>query len=205
MKTIFSISAVLLFLFVASSGSVFAFTFQPPPEKTDAPGEGNCTQCHAGNTLNAGGGSLMLTVPDTYLPGEVYDIVVNLSRSGQRRWGFQMTALNSNNVKAGTFSTIDGNTQTHEKNSKQYIEHTSAGTAQGTPDTNSWTFKWTAPATDVGTITFYAAGNAANSDFVTSGDFIYTEEATSDAPVHGVTLAGVGALTQRTNNAQCRR
>ncbi len=202
MKNTFSICAVFLLLFVANSGSVFAFSGAPPDEKTGAPNEGNCTQCHAGNVLNAAGGSLMLTVPDTYLPGEVYDIVVNLSRAGQSKWGFEMTALNSNNARAGTFATGDANTQLSEANSRQYIKHTFAGTASGKKDTNSWTFKWTAPSTNVGPITFYAAGNAANADFSSAGDYIYKQEATSDVPpVYGVTLAGVGALTKRTTDA----
>ncbi|MDE0483526.1 MAG: dockerin type I domain-containing protein [Candidatus Poribacteria bacterium] len=200
MKTTFSISAVLLLLF--ATGSVFAFSFNPPDELTGAPGEGNCTQCHAGNVLNAAGGSLMLTVPENYLPGEVYDIVVNLSRSGQSRWGFEMTALNSNGARAGTFATADANTQLEEIKSKQYIQHTSTGTAQGKRNANSWTFKWTAPSNNVGPITFYAAGNAANGDFGTAGDYIYTQKATSDVPpVYGVTLAGVGSLTKSTADA----
>ncbi|MDE0318082.1 MAG: dockerin type I domain-containing protein [Candidatus Poribacteria bacterium] len=200
MKTTFSISAVLLLLFATSS--VFAFSFNPPDELTGAPGEGNCTQCHAGNVLNAAGGSLMLTVPENYLPGEVYDIVVNLSRSGQSRWGFEMTALNSNGARAGTFATADANTQLEEIKSKQYIQHTSTGTAQGKRNANSWTFKWTAPSNNVGPITFYAAGNAANGDFGTAGDYIYTQKATSDVPpVYGVTLAGVGSLTKSTADA----
>ena len=70
------------------------------------------------------------------------------------------------------------------------------GSASGTRDKNQWTFKWTAPTNDVGPITFYAAGNAANGDFSTSGDYIYTQKATSEVPVYGVMLAGVGELTK---------
>ena len=44
--------------------------------------------CHAGNDLNISGGSLMLTIPETYEPGEVYTIIVNLERAGQSKWGF---------------------------------------------------------------------------------------------------------------------
>ncbi len=202
LKNTLSISVILLLILVASSSSVLAFSFDPPDELTGAPGEGNCTQCHAGNSLNDEDGSLMLTVPENYSPGEVYDIIVNLSRAGQSRWGFEMTALNSNGARAGTFATVDANTQLSVTKSKQYIQHTSVGTAQGKKDTNSWTFKWTAPNADVGPITFYAAGNAANGDFGTSRDYIYTEKATSDVPlIYGVTLTGVGALTKRTADA----
>ena len=202
LKKITPICVVLLFFFVASS-TVFAYSFGPPEERTGAPGENTCATagCHTGNTLNAAGGSLMLTVPETYNPGEVYNIVVKLSRTGQSRWGFQMTALNSSGTRAGSFSKSDNKTQLREKNSKQYIHHTSTGTAQGTPDMNSWMFEWKAPENDIGPITFYAAGNAANNNFGTSGDYIYTQSTSSIVPVYGVTLAGVGNLEKETTDA----
>ena len=194
LKKIFSICSVMVFFFAASNSSVFAFSFGPNDGLTGAPGEGNCTQCHSGNSLNASGGTLVLGVPGTYLPGEMYDIVVDLSRSGQSRWGFEMTALNGNGARAGTFAKADGNTQVSNANSKQYIKQTAPGSASGTRDKNQWTFKWTAPTNDVGPITFYAAGNAANGDFRTSGDYIYTQSDTSEVPVYGVMLAGVGSF-----------
>ena len=192
----------VLFLCIVSSSTVFAYSFGPPHERTGAPNENTCATagCHTGNSLNAAGGSLVLTVPKTYEPGEVYDIVVKLSRNGQRRWGFQMTALNGNNVSAGSFSTIDANTQLNRSDNK-YIQHTATGTAQGTPNMHSWMFKWTAPANDVGTITFYTAGNAANSADGARGDYIYTQSATSEVPYHGVSLQGVGNLTRQTADA----
>ena len=200
-RRIITVSIVLLCFFVASSSSVLAYSSAPPDGKTGAPNEGDCTDCHGGNTLNAAGGSLVLTVPDAYIPGEEYDIVVDLMRTGQSRWGFEMTALNSNNARAGTFATVDANTQITDTNSKQYIKQTSVGSAQGTQNQHQWKFKWTAPATDVGAITFYAAGNAANNAQLTVGDYIYTEDATSNVAAYGVTLTGVGALTKSTSDA----
>ena len=192
----------MVFFFAASNSSVFAFSFGPNDGLTGAPGEGNCTQCHSGNSLNASGGTLVLGVPGTYLPGEMYDIVVDLSRSGQSRWGFEMTALNGNGARAGTFTPANnGNTQVTAANSKQYIKQTTQGSASGTRDKNQWAFKWTAPTNDVGPITFYAAGNAANGDSGTSGDYIYTQSDTSEVPVYGVMLAGVGSLKTETTDA----
>ena len=111
-----------------------------------------------------------------------------------------MTALNGNNVRAGSFTSIDTNTILNSSDNK-YIQHTSAGTGQGISNMHSWTFKWTAPANDVGPINFYAAGNAANNNFGTSGDYIYTQSATSEVPVYGVTLAGVGDVEKQTADA----
>ena len=197
-----------MLLFAVSTGTVFAFSFDPPDEKTGAPNENTCAQagCHTGNDLNVSGGSLMLTVPDTYIPSEVYTIIVNLSRAGQSRWGFEMTALDADGTRAGSFAADDaGNTQVSETNSKQYIQHTSVGTAQGTNDAHSWEFQWTAPNADVGPITFYAAGNAANGDFVPGGgDYIYTTNAEATPPiptVAGVSLEIVGETALSTIDA----
>ena len=203
LKNMLPVWGVLLLFFVVSSGNVFAFSFDPPDEKTGAPNESTCMDCHVGNDLNASGGSLMLTtIPETYTPSEVYTIVVNLSRTGQSRWGFEMTALAADGTSAGSFAVDDaGNTQVSETNSKQYIQHTSIGTAQGTNDTHSWEFEWTAPDADIGPITFYAAGNAANGDFGTTGDYIYTAQEESTPVVAGVSLEVVGDAALSTVDA----
>ena len=207
LKNVLPIWAVLVLLFLTSTGSVFAFSFGPPEEKTGAPNEGTCADanCHTGNDLNASGGSLMLTIPETYEPNQVYEIIVSLARDGQSRWGFEMTALDGNGAGAGSFETVDvATTQLQEKGGKQYIMHTAEGSAQGTNDENQWTLKWTAPDADVGPITFYAAGNAANGNFIPTGDYIYTEKAESTPPVPtvaGVSLEIVGDMALSTMNA----
>lgn len=206
LKNILPVWGVLVILFIVSTGSVFAFSSGPPNEKTGAPNENTCAQagCHAGNDLNVSGGSLMLTIPETYIPSEVYTIVVNLSREGQSRWGFEMTALDADGASAGSFEADDaGNTQLSEANSKQYIKHTSIGTAQGTNDTHSWELEWTAPDADIGSITFYAAGNASNGNFNPVDDYIYTtqSESTPAIPVEpGVNF--IGDVEQLTTDAQ---
>ena len=190
------ISGVIALFFGVSNGSVLANSFGPLDGLTGAATENNCTQCHFGNELNASGGSLMLTIPETYEPNEVYTIIVDVSRAGQSRWGFEMTALDADGARAGSFEVdSDANTQVSEANDKQYIKQTAVGTAQGTNDAHSWEFQWTAPDADVGPITFYAAGNAANADFGVAGDYIYTtkEESTPPIPtVAGVSLEIVG-------------
>ena len=197
-RNILSVWGVLLVCFAVSTGSALAFTAGPPDEKTGAANENTCAQagCHAGNDLNDSDGSLMLTIPETYEPNTVYTVIVNLSRAGQSKWGFQMTALDADGARAGSFAADDaGNTQLSETNSKQYIKHTPAGTAVGTEDTHSWEFQWTAPDADIGPITFYAAGNASNGNSNPIDDYIYTaqEESTPPVPVVvGVSLEVVG-------------
>ena len=206
LKNTLPLCGVLLLLFAVSTGSAFAFSFQAPPaEKTGAPNESTCMDCHAGNELNASDGSLMLTIPETYEPNAVYMIVVDLSRVGQSRWGFEMTALDADGGSAGSFTVDDaGNTGVFEANSKQYIHHTTAGTAAGTNDEHSWEFQWTAPDVDIGPITFYAAGNAANNDSTNFGDYIYTTESEStpvEPVVAGVSLEIVGDAAGSTMDA----
>lgn len=206
LKNILPVWVLIVLLLVAGTNSVSAFSFLPPPdEKTGAPNEGTCRDCHVGNDLDTSGGSLMLTIPETYQPGEVYTIIVNLSRAGQSKWGFEMTALDADGARAGSF-TVDAaaNTQLTETNSKQYIQHTTAGTAAGTNDAHSWEFEWTAPDADIGPITFYAAGNAANNDSGTTGDYIYTTQAESTPPipvVAGVSLEVIGNTAFSTMDA----
>ncbi len=203
LKNMLPVWGVLVLLFAVSTGSAFAFSVQAPPaEKTGAPNESTCMDCHVGNELNASDGSLMLTIPETYIPNEVYTIVVNLSREGQSRWGFEMTALDADGGSAGSFIVDDaGNTGIFEANSKKYIHHTTAGTAAGTNDANSWEFQWTAPDADMGPVTFYAAGNAANGDFNTTGDYIYTTQSESASVVGGVSLEIVGEASLSTVDA----
>ncbi len=202
LKNTLPLWGVLLLLFAVGTGNAFALSSDPPDGLTGAPTEGNCTQCHVGNTLNAAGGALMLTIPETYEPNEVYTIVVNLSRAGQSRWGFEMTALDADGARAGTFATdTAGNTQLSEANSKQYIQHTTDGTAAGTNDAHSWEFQWTAPDADIGPITFYAAGNAANNADGSIGDYIYTADSESTPVIAGVSLEIVGEAALSTTDA----
>lgn len=158
---------------------VHAFSAGPPPGYTGAPLEEPeaCAECHV--PPDAGTGQISITAPQTYIPGQTYSITVTHTNNDptRLRWGFQLTALDPSDEKAGDLQSLNGLTQVLNNagpgNARQYIEHTSAGTFAGQQNGASWMFDWTAPQTDVGTITFYAAGNHANNDGNTSGDHIY--------------------------------
>ena len=149
----------------------------PLPGFTGAPGEATCTSCHGGTALT---GPFSIAAPANYEPGQTYQINVRHTTNdpSRRRWGFELTVLDSNNSKAGNLQNLNNTTQilnnAGPESSRQYIEHTRTGTT-----TSNWTFNWTAPSTNVGPITFYAAGNQANGDLTSSGDQIYTATATS--------------------------
>ena len=176
------LAAFVGFLLTHDSGTrrVHAFSAGPPAGYTGAPQEEPeaCAECHV--PPDAGTGRISITAPQTYVPGQTYPITVTHTNADptRLRWGFELTVLdNASDEKAGELQNPDGLTQVLDNagpnSARQYIEHTAAGTFIGQQNAASWTFNWTAPATDVGPVTFYAAGNQANNDGNTSGDYVY--------------------------------
>ncbi|HEY8411955.1 MAG TPA: PQQ-dependent sugar dehydrogenase [Pyrinomonadaceae bacterium] len=164
----------------AGTRPVHAFSAGPPAGYTGAPQElpEACAECHV--PPDAGTGRISISAPQTYIPGQTYPITVTHTNTDptRLRWGFELTVLdNASDEKAGELQNTDGLTQVLNNagptSARQYIEHTAVGTFIGQQHGASWTFNWTAPATDVGPVTFYAAGNQANNDGNTSGDYIY--------------------------------
>jgi len=157
----------------------------PPLAKTAAPGEGVCTDCHGGNVVNPDAlGSVTIDgVPTSYLPGHTYPLTVTVQRTGQQRWGFELTALKTADATAaGTITITNTITRMGSLSGRTYVEQTTVNGADGTftgQTSGSWDFGWTAPAAGAGAVTFYAAGNAANGDQSNSGDLIYTKTASS--------------------------
>ncbi len=158
---------------------VHAFSAGPPAGYTGAPGEEPeaCAECHV--SPDAGTGTISITAPQTYVPGQTYPITVTHTNPDptRQRWGFQLTALDTSDEKAGDLQSTNGLTQVLNNqgpgSKRQYIEHTASGTFVSQSNGATWTFNWTAPAEDIGPVTFYAAGNQANNDGNTSGDYIY--------------------------------
>lgn len=182
---LFCLPAVLLSIAPAAYGH----SYGPAPRVTGAPGDNAkaCTQCHTTNALNSGPGSVKIVLQSGafYIPGVKQRVAVQVADPAQQRWGFELTArLNSDlaNGQAGEFTPVDGLTQVICEDSAprpcasgpSFIEHTSAGTRNGTPGGATFQFDWTPPATNVGAVTLYAAGNAANGNGSPAGDQIYT-------------------------------
>ena len=165
-----------------------AHSYGPPSRVTAAPGDNAraCTQCHAG-TINTGSGSVGVSLLSdaVYIPGVKQRVTVQVQDPDQQRWGFELSArLDSSPAagQAGDFTPVDNFTQVVcEDNGPRpcasgplFIMHTSAGTRNGTKGGASFQFDWTPPSTNVGPVTFYFAGNAANGDGGPTGDNIYT-------------------------------
>ena len=186
--------------FSANYEKVSASAYGPTAAHTNAPGETNCTACHSQYPVNSGSGTVSISgVPANYLPNQQIPITVTTTQDDAVNYGFQMTAIDATGKRVGTYTlpntplqqmqTVNGNVG---GNLRTYIEHTSDGISPspGTFGSKSWTFTWTAPAQRVGKVSFYMAGNAANSDGGPNGDYIYT---TSKSTLSGTAISNFDA------------
>jgi hypothetical protein len=151
--------------------------------RTGSPGETTCTGCHTGFALNDGTGSVTISSPDLatweYMPGDTYIINVTVARTGSPLFGFDLECLTGSTPAQNAGTLIVTNTaETHILNAtvstvvrKNMTHKLNAGL--GT-DTKTFSFKWAAPTTNVGNVTFYCAGNATNMNGAKTGDHIYT-------------------------------
>ncbi len=183
-KIIVLVSSAVLLVVGMSINSVNAFKIEKfkaeihknangaPTGQTGAPGETNCTSCHSG-TVQSGAteNSLIvaqgITPVSAYVPGVTYNIALQMTSSPAKK-GFQVTALTAANDMAGTFSA--GSNTAITGTTRKYANHKSTS---NTSATVAWLWTWTAPATDVGPVTFYVATNKANDNAANSGDAIY--------------------------------
>jgi uncharacterized repeat protein (TIGR01451 family) len=183
--------------------TAYAYSSGPPAGYTSAPGEFTCRECHVPDS-GAGTGHISITAPQSYVPGQTYQITVTHVNADptRLRWGFQLTALDDANEKAGNLQSTSITTQVLNNQGpgggRQYIEHTASGTFINQQGGASWTFNWTAPSTNVGPVTFYVAGNQANNDANTSGDFIYFTFAQVQAAVASTDFSITSAASLQT-------
>jgi hypothetical protein len=154
----------------------------PTPSHTGAPGEANCTSCHTQFPVNSGTGNVAISgLPANYLPNQAVPLTVTVSQADAVIYGFQLTAIDNQGRRVGTYTIPAAMAQQIQTvnglvggNPRTYVEHRIDGVTPTQFGSKSWTFTWNAPAQRVGKISFYAAGNGADSDGNTSGDYIYT-------------------------------
>ena len=166
-----------------------AYSTGPPASQTGGPGETSCVQCHSSFQVNSGGGLVSITgLPANYTPGGSYPVTITVNQTNAVQFGFQAVALDKQNLQAGNYVIPGGPSPQMQllngvvgnppnQTTRRYVEHTLAGITPTVFDTKSWTFTWQAPTTRKGKVTFYAAGNGANGDGSTVGDYIYTGSA----------------------------
>lgn len=179
--------------------------------------------CHTGTVnSSAGSVTINLPNGLTYTPGVTQQLSVTIAdpAATQRAWGFELTArvAGSTSTMAGSFASTDNKTQVlcsqsnlqrfqalaYSASGSQacnstyplaYIEHSLAGYSSSRGITGSYTFNfnWTPPSTNVGNITLFVAGNAANNNGSQSGDHIYSKSYTL-APASANTPAITGVV-----------
>jgi uncharacterized protein (TIGR03437 family) len=208
-------------------GLAFGYAEGPPPGYSNVPGElGDCSECHSGGK---GSGSVTVAFPGgsslTYTPGVSQTLNVTVADPVQIRWGFQLAArlagnpstlagqltpgsdgftqLSCASLDLSTITLVGTNLCTGSGAPPlQYIEHTALGTRDDTTVSATFTFTWTPPATNVGDVIIYVAGNAANGDTTPDGDHIYTNTYTltpaAAAPAPQITGVLNGATFQST-------
>lgn len=168
-----AVGIVLIFQF----SEVRTNIIQPQAERTGAPDELTCgdgTACH-NTTPNTGPGNVSILYSDlsnNYIPGNTYQLTFTVTEATMTRFGFECTSLDANGDSAGTWlSAVSGSIAFPTVPSdlhRRYVSHHNASS------NNVWVVNWKAPATDKGPLTFYAAGNAANGNQLSTGDHIYT-------------------------------
>jgi glucose/arabinose dehydrogenase len=175
---------LLLAVYSFSYRKAHAFAGGPPAARTNAPGETNCTACHATFELNTGPGSLqILGLPESYSPNQEIPITVKLEQLDAISFGFQLTAIDATGKRAGQLVITDqDNTQlrsaTVDGNQRSYIEQTFNGSIPVEFNQREWTFNWIAPDAPIGPVSFYLAGNAADGNGRPTNDHIYTTSTT---------------------------
>lgn len=167
-----SILLVAGMLFMASNPGIAGYNAAPGQNANACASSG----CHTGNALNSGGGSVTITdnIPATgYIPGATYQVSVTVAKTGVGKFGFGFEAVTiANNSNAGSLQVTNSSltrTLSSTRVNMTHLTNSGLGTSAKT-----FSFNWIAPAVPNGSVTFYAAGNAANGNNSDTGDFIYT-------------------------------
>lgn len=140
-------------------------------------------QCHG---AGAGPGSVqVLGFPANYAPSTNYDLTIRIADTTKLGAGFQLSVEDASGEHAGTLSLLDP-TNTQFNTGNVWVDHTSTGVNNSVTNwaangnAANYMVRWTSPATDEGPITAWAAGNAINNNFSSSGDTIYLTSQTAN-------------------------
>lgn len=172
-----AVLGVLPILILGSSGG-------PGPGFTAAPGEQSCAQagCHVG-TANPTTGGIELSVPSesTYTPGgpkQTWKVTVTGATGNIYGFSLSVRPTSNSNTQAGDLTATSANQEVLCQDGRnkpcnavtpvQFVGHLMPQPG------NEFTFDWTPPATDMGTIRVYVAANAANGNGQNTGDRIFT-------------------------------
>jgi hypothetical protein len=141
------------------------------------------SKCHGDFELNSGDGEIIIKgLPEKYVPGETYDIVISMTQDKKKAWGFQATVASADAKPVGQLMADDSpaiqkiDTKAYARFSElEFLTHTSKGTrGPKTGISPEWAFQWQAPAEAEGVANVYVALNAGNGNKKKTGDYVYT-------------------------------
>ncbi len=179
----------LVLFAISAPYALQAFTGGAPALRAAVPGDAagvTCTACHrTGVTPNPDALGRLTLEASPYKPGVKQLIRVRLTHPQATKWGFQLAArlVSDETKQAGTFTVVPNsirvtcapaNTPAPCSGEAEFATQVAASTFPGQTAGAEWLVEWTPPATNVGEVIFYAAGNAANNSSTNAGDFIYT-------------------------------
>jgi hypothetical protein len=140
-----------------------SFSGGQPGSFSGSPGDaGNtCTSCHAPGA-NHNGTPTLTSVPSAYTAGQTYNMNIGINGSNVSKFGFNITAEVDGGTKVGSWTAGAG---TQLRNGGTGLTHISSVNF-----IDNWDLTWTAPASDLGPVTFYYATIQANGNGATTGD-----------------------------------
>lgn len=199
----FAAALAAVFCVAAFNNMAVSYPDGPPANRCGLYGtQPTCTACHSQASGTSTATISIAGNPASYTPGQVY--AVTIAGTGGSTYGFEAACVKSTGgATAGTFASATGTetaSGTVSGNSITFIR-------QSTPKTSgSWTFNWTAPTTNVGSVVFYGAVLAANGTGSSSGDKTKTATLTLTAPAcaapetpTGLTTTNITATTATFN------
>jgi hypothetical protein len=170
-----------LLLALVSPVPISAYADGAPPGFSGGFKEESCHGCHFENEPNTPPGEVAITgLPERFAAGQRYPLTIRLSRPGMASAGFQLAARLDDGTQAGTLERgpdEDKRVAVEMAGGVQYANQRRPGAEPTAPGIAQWTLVWTAPAA-ARPVTFHLAGNAADKDESTRGDFVYTAVAT---------------------------
>lgn len=115
---------------------------------------------------------------------------VTVARSANSLFGVAVEALDGSNANAGTLNITDAaSTQIKSRTvsgvSRRNVVHQLNGGA--TSGSKEFDFSWTAPATNIGPVTFYFAGVAADAQGDEANDYVYSGSQVANPNTSGIT------------------
>ena len=129
-------------------------------------GRADCSSCHFDGETKRNDSALSLSgLPKRVVAGREYDLELVLASPGVVSAGFLIRAEGSG---GGAFSSVDKRIDVEGAAARSATEG-----GEGENDVARWIFRWRAPASVEGAITFHVAANAGNDDMSPFGDQLY--------------------------------